>query len=46
MRFRVRAGIPRRDMPAQDDGSRIRVYDLFRRCQSDGIWRILTASQT
>ncbi|WP_306482757.1 transposase [Streptomyces sp. AS02] len=46
MRFRVRTGIPWRDVPAQYDGPWIRVYDLFRRWQSDSIWRILRASQT
>ncbi len=37
IRFRVRTGIPWRDLPAQY-GPWGRVYDLFRRWQRDGIW--------
>lgn len=37
MRFRVRTGIPWRDLPAEY-GPWGRVYDLFRRWQRDGTW--------
>ncbi|MFK0140021.1 transposase [Streptomyces murinus] len=43
IRFRVRTGIPWRDLPAEY-GPWSRAYDLFRRRQRDGIWqRIFTA---
>lgn len=43
IRFRVRTGVPWRDMPAEY-GPWGRVYDLFRRWQRDGTWhRIFTA---
>ncbi len=46
IRFRVRTGIPWRDLPAEY-GPWGRVYDLFRRWQRDGTWqRIFTALQT
>ncbi len=46
IRFRVRTGIPWRDMPAEY-GPWGRVYDLFRRWQRNGTWhRIFTALQT
>ncbi|GAA4072589.1 transposase [Streptomyces shaanxiensis] len=45
IRFRVRTGIPWRDIPAENDGPWGRVYDLFRRWQRDGTWRIFTAPQ-
>lgn len=42
MRFRVRTGVPWRDVPAEY-GPWGRVYDLFRRWQRDGTWqRMLT----
>ncbi|MEU1199729.1 transposase [Streptomyces sp. NPDC005813] len=42
IRFRVRTGVPWRDMPV-DYGLWGRVYDLFRRWQRNGTWhRILT----
>ena len=45
IRFRVRTGIPWRDMPAEY-GPWGRVYDLFRRWQRNGTWqRILIALQ-
>ncbi|MGI5254203.1 IS5 family transposase [Actinacidiphila glaucinigra] len=45
IRFRVRTGIPWRDVPEQY-GPWGRVYDLFRRWQRDGTWqRILTQLQ-
>lgn len=45
IRFRVRTGIPWRDVPGQY-GPWGRVYDLFRRWQRDGTWqRILTQLQ-
>ncbi|MFE0379241.1 IS5 family transposase [Streptomyces inhibens] len=45
IRFRVRTGVPWRDMPAEY-GPWGRVYDLFRRWQRDGTWhRIFTALQ-
>ncbi|MGP3980413.1 IS5 family transposase [Streptomyces sp. KR80] len=45
VRFRVRTGIPWRDMPAEY-GPWMRSYDLFRRWQRDGTWhRIFTALQ-
>jgi transposase len=45
IRFRVRTGVPWRDLPAEY-GPWGRVYDLFRRWQRDGTWhRIFTALQ-
>jgi transposase len=45
IRFRVRTGIPWRDMPEQY-GPWGRVYDLFRRWQRNGNWqRIFTQLQ-
>ncbi len=45
IRFRVRTGIPWRDVPVEY-GPWGRVYDLFRRWQRDGTWhRILTRLQ-
>ncbi|MGW2354900.1 IS5 family transposase [Actinacidiphila glaucinigra] len=45
IRFRVRTGIPWRDVPEQY-GPWGRAYDLFRRWQRDGTWqRIFTALQ-
>ncbi|WNZ08363.1 IS5 family transposase [Streptomyces sp. 11x1] len=45
IRFRVRTGIPWRDLPAEY-GPWGRAYDLFRRWQRDGTWhRIFTALQ-
>lgn len=45
IRFRIRTGVPWRDMPAEY-GPWGRVYDLFRRWQRDGTWhRIFTALQ-
>ncbi|MGW8879723.1 IS5 family transposase [Streptomyces mirabilis] len=45
IRFRVRTGIPWRDIPAEY-GPWGRAYDLFRRWQRDGTWqRIFTALQ-
>ncbi|MFE0630888.1 IS5 family transposase [Streptomyces sp. NPDC058864] len=45
IRFRVRTGVPWRDVPEQY-GPWGRVYDLFRRWQRDGTWqRILTQLQ-
>lgn len=45
IRFRVRTGIPWRDMP-EEYGPWMRSYDLFRRWQRDGTWqRIFTALQ-
>jgi transposase len=45
VRFRVRTGIPWRDLPAEY-APWGRVYDLFRRWQRDGTWhRIFTALQ-
>ncbi|MFE4621765.1 transposase, partial [Streptomyces mirabilis] len=42
IRFRVRTGIPWRDVPAEY-GPWGRAYDLFRRWQRDGTWqRIFT----
>lgn len=42
IRFRVRTGVPWRDVPAEY-GPWGRVYDLFRRWQRDGTWhRVLT----
>ncbi|WP_438364057.1 transposase, partial [Streptomyces viridosporus] len=38
IRFRVRTGVPWRDMPAKY-GPRGRGYDLFRRRQRDGTWQ-------
>ncbi|MET7313702.1 transposase [Streptomyces sp. NPDC005571] len=37
IRFRVRTGIPWRDVPAEY-GPRGRIHDLFRRWQRDGTW--------
>lgn len=46
IRFRVRTGVPWRDVPAEY-GPWGRVYDLFRRWQRDGTWpRILTRLQS
>ncbi|WP_398870857.1 IS5 family transposase [Streptomyces mirabilis] len=46
IRFRVRTGIPWRDVP-DEYGPWARSYDLFRRWQRDGTWqRIFTALQT
>ncbi|SEE26331.1 Transposase [Streptomyces sp. TLI_105] len=46
IRFRVRTGVPWRDVPAVY-GPWGRVYDLFRRWQRDGTWqRILTRLQS
>ncbi|KPC78975.1 IS5 family transposase [Streptomyces sp. NRRL S-4] len=46
VRFRVRAGVPGRDVPVEY-GPWGRVYDLFRRWQRDGIWhRVLTRLQS
>ncbi|CCK24476.1 putative transposase [Streptomyces davaonensis JCM 4913] len=45
IRFRVRTGIPWRDLPAEY-GPWGRAYDLFRRWQRDGTWhRIFTELQ-
>lgn len=45
IRFRVRTGIPWRDLPAEY-GPWGRAYDLFRRWQRDGTWfQIFTALQ-
>lgn len=45
IRFRVRTGVPWRDLPAEY-GPWGRVYDLFRRWQRDGTWhRIFPALQ-
>ncbi|WP_372458740.1 IS5 family transposase [Streptomyces olivaceus] len=45
IRFRVRTGIPWRDIPVEY-GPRGRVYDLFRRWQRNGTWqRIFTELQ-
>ncbi|MET9047477.1 IS5 family transposase [Streptomyces sp. NPDC004362] len=38
IRFRIRTGIPWRDVPTQY-GPWGRVYDLFRRWQRDGTWQ-------
>ncbi|MEV7281687.1 IS5 family transposase [Streptomyces sp. NPDC093111] len=44
--FRVRTGVPWRDLPVEY-GPWGRVYDLFRRCQRDGVWhRVLTRLQS
>lgn len=46
VRFRVRTGVPWRDVPVEY-GPWGRVYDLFRRWQRDGTWhRILTRLQS
>src|SRR6478736_10416015 len=42
IRFRVRTGIPWRDMP-QEYGPWGRVYDLFRRWQRNGTWKRILA---
>lgn len=45
IRFRVRTGVPWRDVPVEY-GPWGRIYDLFRRWQRDGIWhRVLTRVQ-
>jgi transposase len=45
IRFRVRTGVPWRDVPAEY-GPWGRIYDLFRRWQRDGTWhRILSRLQ-
>ncbi|MFD5235011.1 IS5 family transposase [Streptomyces qaidamensis] len=45
IRFRIRTGVPWRDVPERY-GPWARVYDLFRRWQRDGTWqRILAALQ-
>ncbi|MFB6892436.1 IS5 family transposase [Kitasatospora sp. NPDC056327] len=45
IRFRVRTGVPWRDVPVEY-GPWGRVYDLFRRWQRDGTWhRVLTRLQ-
>lgn len=46
IRFRVRTGVPWRDVPVEY-GPWGRVYDLFRQWQRDGTWyRILTRLQS
>ncbi|MEU6633332.1 IS5 family transposase [Streptomyces parvus] len=46
IRFRVRTGVPWRDVPAEY-GPWSRIYDLFRRWQRNGTWqRILTRLQS
>jgi transposase len=46
IRFRVRTGIPWRDVPVEY-GPWGRIYNLFRRWQRDGTWhRILTHLQS
>ncbi|MER5402691.1 IS5 family transposase [Streptomyces sp. NPDC002599] len=46
VRFRIRAGVPWRDVPVEY-GLWSRVYDLFRRWQRSGTWqRILTRLQS
>ncbi|MFF7035986.1 MULTISPECIES: IS5 family transposase [Streptomyces griseus group] len=46
IRFRVRTGVPWRDVPAEY-GPWSRVYDLFRRWQRNGSWhRLFTRLQT
>ncbi|MDX3233063.1 IS5 family transposase [Streptomyces sp. ME19-01-6] len=46
IRFRVRTGVPWRDVPVEY-GPWARVYDLFRRWQRDGTWhRVLTQLQS
>lgn len=46
IRFRVRTGVPRRDVPVEY-GPWSRIYDLFRRWQRNGTWqRILTRLQS
>ncbi|MGW9455254.1 IS5 family transposase [Streptomyces sp. R527F] len=46
IRFRVRTGVPWRDVPVEY-GPWSRIYDLFRRCQRNGTWpRILTRLQS
>ncbi|MFG3026555.1 transposase [Streptomyces sp. NPDC048254] len=45
IRFRVRTGVPWRDMP-KEYGPWGRAYDMFRRWQRNGAWqRILTQRQ-
>ncbi|MFJ6784299.1 IS5 family transposase, partial [Streptomyces yangpuensis] len=43
IRFRVRTGIPWRDVPAEY-GPWGRVYDLFRRWQRNGTWQQIFAA--
>jgi transposase len=46
IRFRVRTGVPWRDVPVEY-GPWGRIYDLFRRWQRDGTWhRVLTRLQS
>lgn len=46
IRFRVRTGVPWRDVPVEY-GPWGRIYDLFRRWQRDGTWhRVLTGLQS
>ncbi|MEU3690338.1 IS5 family transposase [Streptomyces narbonensis] len=46
IRFRIRTGVPWRDVPAEY-GPGGRVYDLFRPWQRDGTWhRVLTRLQS
>ncbi|WP_420706614.1 IS5 family transposase [Streptomyces sp. BoleA5] len=46
IRFRVRTGVPWRDVPVEY-GPWGRIYDLFRRWQRDGTWhRVLTQLQS
>ena len=46
IRFRVRTGIPWRDVPEEYGPPGGRVYDLFRRWQRNGTWqRIVTQLQ-
>ncbi|MFG2546496.1 transposase [Streptomyces sp. NPDC048594] len=46
IRFRVRTGVPWRDLPV-GYGPWNRVYDVFRRWQRNGTWhRILTRQQS
>jgi transposase len=43
IRWRVRAGMPWRDVPERS-GSRSAVYALFRRWQRDGTWIVLLSA--
>ncbi|MEU8718666.1 transposase, partial [Streptomyces sp. NPDC048663] len=46
IRFRVRTGVPWRDVPVEY-GPWSRIYDLFRRWQRNGTWqRVLTRLQS
>ncbi|GAA1238068.1 transposase [Streptomyces rhizosphaericus] len=46
IRFRVRTGVPWRDVPVEY-GPWGRIYDLFRRWQRDGTWhRVLACLQS